>query len=29
MNDEKIWYTKSEVMQNKFDSTIVDMINSK
>ena len=29
MNDEKVWYTKIEVMQNKFDSKIADMINPK
>ena len=29
INDEKIWYVKSEVTQNKFDSKIADMINPK
>ena len=29
INDEKIWYTKIEVMQNKFDSKFADMINPK
>ena len=29
IDDDQIWYTKSEVMQNKFDSKIADMINRK
>ena len=29
INDEKIWYAKSEVTQNKFDSKIADLINAK
>ena len=29
INEEKIWYAKSEVTQNKFDSKIADMINPK
>ena len=29
INYEKIWYTKIEVMQNKFDSKIANIINPK